>query len=63
MPIEFGWHVIKLDEKLASKVPPYAEVQAKIKSQLSRDAVEAETKRLSAETPVKKFKIDGTPLN
>ena len=60
---QFGWHVIKLEDKPASKAPPYAEVQAKIKSQLSRDAVEAETKRLSAETPVKKFKIDGTPLN
>lgn len=59
---QFGWHVIKLEDKPASTTLPYDQVQSKIKRQLSQEAVDAEAKRLSAETPVKKFKLDGTPL-
>ena len=37
---EFGWHVIKLEEKRMSEPPPFAEVEEQLRNHLMRQKFE-----------------------
>ena len=59
---EFGYHVIKVEDKRKSSPPPIAEVKDQIGSQLGQELTNEEVKGLEAKAKIEKFNIDGTPL-
>ncbi len=59
---EFGYHVIKVEDKRKSSPPPIAEVKDQIASQLGQEMINDEVKAVEGKAKVEKFNIDGTPL-
>lgn len=59
---EFGYHVIKVEDKRKSSPPPLAEVKDQIANQLGQELTNDEVKSLEAKAKIEKFNIDGTPL-
>ena len=59
---EFGWHVIKVEDKRKSAAPPLAEVRDQIANQLGQEMTNDLVKGLEAKAKVEKYNIDGTPL-
>jgi len=55
---QFGWHVIKVEEKGESSPPPLAQMEEQVRSALVRQNFETVMTRLRAETPVE---IIGAP--
>lgn len=49
---QFGWHVIKVEEKGESSPPPLAQMEDQVRSALVRQNFETVMTRLRAETPV-----------
>lgn len=52
---QFGWHVIKLDEKRAMKVPTLEESKPSIQNKLGREAIEAYITELDKKSNIKIF--------
>jgi peptidyl-prolyl cis-trans isomerase C len=59
---EFGYHVIKVEDKRKSSPPPVAEVKDQIANQLGQELTNDEVKSLQAKAKIEKFNIDGTPM-
>jgi peptidyl-prolyl cis-trans isomerase C len=59
---EFGYHVIKVEDKRKSSPPPIAEVKDQIANQLGQEMTNDEVKALEAKAKIEKFNIDGSPL-
>ena len=59
---EFGFHVIKVEDKRKSSPPPIAEVKEQIANQLGQELTNDEVKSLEAKAKIEKFNIDGSPL-
>jgi peptidyl-prolyl cis-trans isomerase C len=59
---DFGYHVIKVEDKRKSAPPPIAEVRDQIANQLGQEMANDEVKSLEGKAKVEKFNIDGTPL-
>ncbi len=59
---EFGYHVIKVEDKRKSSPPPIAEVKEQIANQLGQELTNDEVKALEAKAKIEKFNIDGSPL-
>ena len=59
---EFGYHVIKVEDKRKSSPPPIAEVKEQIASQLGQEMTNEEVKALEAKAKIEKFQLDGSPL-
>jgi peptidyl-prolyl cis-trans isomerase C len=59
---EFGYHIIKVEDKRKSSPPPLAEVKDQIANQLGQELTNDEVKSLEAKAKIEKFNIDGTPL-
>ncbi len=59
---EFGWHVIKVEDRRMSKPPTFAEARAQISRLVARDVVEAKLKELRDGAKVETFGLDGKPL-
>ncbi len=58
---EFGWHVIKLEDRRLTEVPPFEEVREQLFGQLTRNVMlEYLAKRKSA-MKIELFNYDGTP--
>ncbi len=53
-PVEsqFGWHLIKLEERRQSSPPPFQQAAQQLRQQLLFDAFDAEMKRLKADTEI-----------
>lgn len=51
----FGWHVIKVVDKRAKKIPSFAEVKPALEKQLATDMVEDEVKRLKVAADIEYF--------
>ncbi len=53
-PVEtqFGWHVIKVDEKGSTSLPPLAQLEDQVRNALVRQKFETVMNRLRAQTPV-----------
>ncbi len=58
---EFGYHVIKLEDKRKSSPPPIAEVKDQIINQLGQEMTNDLVKGLEAKAKIERFNIDGTP--
>jgi peptidyl-prolyl cis-trans isomerase C len=59
---EFGYHIIKVEDKRKSAPPPLAEVKDQIANQLGQDMTNDLVKGLEAKAKIEKFNIDGTPM-
>lgn len=60
---DFGYHIIKVEDKRKSAPPPVAEVRDQIANQLGQEMANDEVKSLEAKAKVEKFNIDGTPVS
>lgn len=56
---QFGWHVIKVEERRRTEAPPFEEVQDQIRQQLFEREVTATVERLRAAARVERFNLDG----
>jgi len=59
---KYGWHIIRLDEKRMSTVPPLADVKDEIHHQLSQEAVQEAFKSLRDKAKVDIKVSDSDPL-
>jgi peptidyl-prolyl cis-trans isomerase C len=62
-PVEtqFGWHVIKVEDKKTAAMPPFEDVREQLQSQVSRDIVLAVLDELRKKAKIERFNLDGTP--
>jgi peptidyl-prolyl cis-trans isomerase C len=59
---EFGYHVIKVEDKRKSAPPPLSEVHDEIANQIGQEMTAELVKSLEAKAKIERFNIDGTPL-
>lgn len=58
---QFGWHVIKVEDKRTQQPPTFAEMEPQIRQNLMREAGAAFTQGLREEAKIQRFNLDGTP--
>jgi peptidyl-prolyl cis-trans isomerase C len=59
---EFGWHVIKVEDRRAGKPPTFEEARQDIAQLVAHDVVDAKLKELRSAAKVETFGLDGKPL-
>lgn len=59
---DFGYHVIKLEDRRKSSPPPLSEVKDHISNQVGQEMVNQLVKEMEAKAKIEKFNIDGTPM-
>jgi peptidyl-prolyl cis-trans isomerase C len=59
---EFGWHVIKVEDRRAGKPPSFQEAQDQLRQDLARDIIEAKLQELRGAAKIEEFGLDGKPL-
>jgi peptidyl-prolyl cis-trans isomerase C len=59
---EFGWHVIKVEDRRAGKPPSFEEAQDQLRQDLARDIIEAKLQELRGAAEIEEFGLDGKPL-
>ena len=59
---DFGYHIIKAEDRRKSSPPPMAEVKDQLKNQLGQELVAQLLKDLEAKAKIEKFNFDGTPM-
>ncbi|MDD3287925.1 MAG: peptidylprolyl isomerase [Alphaproteobacteria bacterium] len=59
---EFGYHIIKLEDRRKSSPPPIAEVKDQIVNQLGQEMVQTLVDDLEAKAKIEKFNPDGTVM-
>lgn len=59
---EFGWHVIKLEDKRERKAPAFDEMKAELQSEISQEVVNKKVEELRAAAKIEMFNPDGTPM-
>jgi peptidyl-prolyl cis-trans isomerase C len=59
---EFGWHVIKVEDKRQGKPPSFEEAQDQLHQDLARDIIEAKLQELRGAAKIEEFGLDGKPL-
>jgi peptidyl-prolyl cis-trans isomerase C len=59
---QFGWHVIEVTDRRTKPAPKFAAVKEKLRTQLGRKLAVAELDRLEKAADIKRFKMDGTPM-
>jgi peptidyl-prolyl cis-trans isomerase C len=59
---QFGWHVIKVEEKRQAPPPTLDEARDQIRQQIIQEAVRADLDKLKKDVKIEKFSMDGSPL-
>ena len=59
---QFGWHVIRVEERRRAKSPMFEEVEAKLRDEFSRELLAAIVKELRDGAELRRFAPDGTEL-
>lgn len=59
---EFGYHVIKVEDKRKSAAPPLAEVKGQIINRLGAQMTDELVKKLEAKAKIERFNPDGSPM-
>ena len=59
---QFGWHVIKVEDRRVAPPPPLDEVRPQIERELSRDVVSSLVDNLRKDAKVETFQMDGSPM-
>ena len=60
---QFGWHIIKTEDIRNISVPEFKTVENAIRTRLSQQALETIVKNLRKTADIKRFSLDGKPLN
>lgn len=60
---QFGWHVIKVEDKRTRPAPAYDAVKPQIEAQLRREKLGGLLESWQSEAKAEKFDINGQPLN
>lgn len=59
---QFGWHVIKLEDKRPGKAGTYEQVAPEIAQQMTQQIVAAKLQELRGQAKIEAFGLDGKPL-
>jgi len=59
---QFGWHVIKVEDRKAAEAPSFEEAREELKAEMSRDIGISFVKDLREKADVQRFNMDGTPM-
>lgn len=59
---QFGWHVIKVEDRRMGTPPKFEEVEEQMKGEVAEEVVTKILQDLRAKAQVKRFQIDGSPL-
>lgn len=59
---QFGWHVVKVEERREQPRPTFAEAEAGLRRAASEEAAEALVQRLRGQARIERFGLDGSPL-
>jgi peptidyl-prolyl cis-trans isomerase C len=59
---QFGWHVIKLEDRRQAAPPTFEEAKPQLSEQIARETVDAKVKELRSKAKVEEFNPDGTPM-
>lgn len=59
---QFGWHVIKVEDRRLKAPPSFEEARQELSQQVARDVVEAKLKELRGAAKIETFGLDGKPL-
>ena len=59
---QFGWHLIKLEDRRAVRVREFDEVRDQLIEEASKEVVENLVTDLRANFPIERFNRDGTPV-
>lgn len=57
---QFGYHVIKIDDRRTAPPPALEELSEQIREELAREAVTAQLDKIRAGSKIEKFNMDGT---
>jgi peptidyl-prolyl cis-trans isomerase C len=60
---EFGWHVIKVEEKRFVAPPSFSDIQATLRQELLAQAVLQAVEQARSKVIIRRFNIDGTELD
>ena len=58
---QFGWHVIKVEERRSQDPPTFSQAKVQIRESLSRELQEGVLRKLRDGAKIKRFGIDGNP--
>lgn len=59
---EFGWHVVKVEERRIVAPPSYSEVHDTLRQSLLQEAVQREIDQARSQLTIHKFNVDGSPM-
>jgi peptidyl-prolyl cis-trans isomerase C len=59
---QFGWHVIKVEDKRTAAAPSFEESKEEMTNELAREVIGDKIKELRGAAKVETFAFDGTPL-
>lgn len=59
---QFGYHVIKIDDRRTAPPPALEELSEQIREELAREAVTAQLDKIRAGSKIEKFNMDGTKV-
>jgi len=59
---EFGWHVVKVEERRIVAPPTYSDVHDALRQELLQNAVQREIDQARKELTIHEFNLDGSPM-
>ena len=59
---EFGWHVIKVEDRRTGKTPSFEEARKQLSQDLAHEIIDAKLHDLRAAAKIEEFGLDGKPL-
>jgi peptidyl-prolyl cis-trans isomerase C len=59
---EFGWHVIKVEDRRAGKPPSFEEAREQLSRDLAHEIIDAKLQGLRGAAKIEEFGLDGKPL-
>ncbi|MDD3181472.1 MAG: peptidylprolyl isomerase [Alphaproteobacteria bacterium] len=59
---DFGYHIIKIEDRRKSSPPPLSEVKDQLRNQVGQEIVGQVIKDMEAKAKVERFNFDGTPM-
>ena len=59
---EFGWHVIKVEDRRAGKPPSFEEAREQLSRELAHEIIDAKLQNLRGAAKIEEFGLDGKPL-
>ena len=58
---QFGWHVIKVEDKRTQEAPKLEEMAPQIRQGMAREIGASVTQELRKSAKIERFNLDGTP--